>query len=74
MEKVDVEKLVPAYLLQIQTVGEALSDGRVPLEFVADADVKDIVYVDAAFIAKYAPAAGGYYVMCTNGVGMYSPG
>lgn len=72
MEKVNVEKLVPAYLLQIQTVGEALSDGRVPLEFVSDADVKDIVYVDAAFIAKYAPAPGGYYIMCTNGVGMYS--
>lgn len=71
MVKVDIEKLVPVFLLKIATVTATDSSGAV-LTFEEGQDISDPVTVDAAYVTKYSPQAGGYYVMCSNGVGMYS--
>ena len=70
MKNTDINKLVPAFILPISSVTET-EEGAV-LTFAEGSDVTDPITVPPEFIAKYSPKAGGYYIMCTNGVGMYS--
>lgn len=70
MKTVDIDKLVPAFILPIASVTEA--DGGYVLTFTEDSDISDPITVPAEYVAKYSPKPGGYYIMCTNGVGMYS--
>ncbi|MBZ7441713.1 hypothetical protein FMK91_05725 [Klebsiella grimontii] len=72
MNKVDVEKLVPVFLLKISSVEEYAESGKCVLSFEPGQDIKDQIIVSEEYINKYSPNVGGYYIMCSNGVGMYS--
>lgn len=72
MNKVDVEKLVPVYLLKISSIEEYAESGKYVLSFEPGQDITDQIIVSDEYINKYSPKVGGYYIMCSNGVGMYS--
>lgn len=71
MAKVDIEKINPVFALRIATVGE-VKDGQCTLTMESGQDVSDPVVVTEEYIQKYDPQPGGYYIMCENGVGLYS--
>ncbi|HFU6581374.1 TPA: hypothetical protein ACYVCC_000006 [Klebsiella pneumoniae] len=71
MAKVDLEKIIPVFALRIATIGEII-DGQCILTIESGQDVSDPVVVTEEYIQKYAPQPGGYYIMCVNGVGLYS--
>lgn len=71
MAKVDLEKIIPVFALRIATVGE-VKDGQCTLTLESGQDVSDPVVVTEEYIQKYDPQPGGYYIMCSNGTGLYS--
>ncbi|AZR62139.1 hypothetical protein ELE18_07060 [Klebsiella quasipneumoniae] len=72
MNKVDVEKLVPVYLLKISSIEEYTESRKYVLSFEPGQDITDQIIVNEEYINRYSPKVGGYYIMCSNGVGMYS--
>ena len=70
--KIDVEKLVPAFLLKIADIKPGNEADTYVFTFEPGQAVEDPLIVPAAFYDKYSPKVGGYYIMCTNGVGLYS--
>ncbi|MGQ9044990.1 hypothetical protein [Klebsiella pneumoniae] len=71
MAKVDLEKIIPVFALRIANVGD-VTDGQCTLTIEGGQDVSDPVVVTEEYIQKYNPQPGGYYIMCVNGVGLYS--
>ncbi|HBX8732022.1 TPA: hypothetical protein MII57_13540 [Klebsiella pneumoniae] len=71
MAKVDLEKMIPVFALRIANVGD-VTDGQCTLTIEGGQDVSDPVVVTEEYIQKYNPQPGGYYIMCSNGVGLYS--
>ncbi|CAK1257385.1 unknown function [Klebsiella phage vB_Kpn_K24PH164C1] len=71
MTKVDFDKITPVFALRIASVGDIV-DGQCTLTLESGQDVSDPIVVPAEYVHKYSPEPGGYYIMCTNGVGMYS--
>lgn len=66
-----VEKITPVFALKIASVGEIV-DGQCTLTLESGQEVSDPVVVAEEYVQKYDPQPGGYYIMCENGVGLYS--
>lgn len=71
MKKVDVEKIVPVFALEISDIVNN-EDGTATLTFVDGSDINDKITIPSEYIQKYSPKIGGFYIMCSNGVGLYS--
>lgn len=67
----NVEKITPVFALKIANVGEIV-DGQCTLTLESGQEVSDPVVVSEEYVQKYDPQPGGYYIMCENGIGMYS--
>lgn len=67
------EKITPVFALKIAGVS-AVVDGQCTLTLESGQEVSDPLVVSEAYIHKYNPEPGGYYIMCENGLGLYSPG
>lgn len=65
------EKITPVFALKIASVGEIV-DGQCTLTLESGQEVSDPVVVSEEYVQKYDPQPGGYYIMCENGIGMYS--
>lgn len=71
MANVDPEKITPVFALRIASIGE-VANGQCTLTLESGQDVSDPVVVTEKYLQKYDPQPGGYYIMCSNGVGLYS--
>lgn len=67
----NVEKITPVFALKIANVGEIV-DGQCTLTLESGQEVSDPVVVSEEYVQKYDPQPGGYYIMCENGIGLYS--
>ena len=63
--------LVPAYAIRIKAVTD-IDGGFAVITPDDEQEITDPITVTAAFIEKYNPQPGGYYIMCVNGVGLYA--
>lgn len=66
-----VEKITPVFALKIASVGD-VTDGQYTLTLESGQEVSDPVVVTEEYVQKYDPQPGGYYIMCENGIGLYS--
>ena len=71
MYKTDFEKITPVFALKIASVGD-VTDGQCTLTLESGQDVSDHIVVTEEYAQKYDPQPGGYYIMCENGIGLYS--
>ena len=67
----NVEKITPVFALKIASVSE-VTDGQCTLTLESGQEVSDPVVVSEEYMQKYDPQPGGYYIMCENGIGLYS--
>lgn len=67
----NVEKITPVFALKIASVGEIV-DGQCTLTLESGQEVSDPIVVSEEYVQKYDPQPGGYYIMCENGIGLYS--
>lgn len=67
----NVEKITPVFALKIASVGE-VTDGQCTLTLESGQEVSDPIVVSEEYVQKYDPQPGGYYIMCENGIGLYS--
>lgn len=65
--------LIPAYAIIIKSISD-VDGGFAVITPDNEQEITDPITVTAAFVEKYNPQPGGYYVMCVNGVGLYSGG
>jgi len=63
--------LIPAYAIKIKSISD-VDGGFAVITPDNEQEITDPITVTAAFVEKYNPQPGGYYVMCVNGVGLYS--
>ncbi|MET6621177.1 hypothetical protein WH002_03630 [Klebsiella michiganensis] len=63
--------LVPAYVIRIKAVTD-IDGGFAVITPDDEQEITDPITVTAAFVEKYNPLPGGYYIMCVNGVGLYA--
>lgn len=63
--------LVPACAIKIKSITN-IDGGFAVITPDDEQEITDPITVTAAFVEKYKPQPGGYYVMCVNGVGLYS--
>lgn len=63
--------LIPVYAIKIKSITN-VDGGFATITPEDDQEITDPITVTAAFVEKYSPKSGGYYVMCVNGVGLYS--
>lgn len=68
---ISFEKITPVFALKIASVGE-ITDGQCTLTLESGQEVSDPVVVPEEYVQKYDPQPGGYYIMCENGLGLYS--
>lgn len=69
--EISFEKIIPVFALKIASVGE-ITDGQCTLTLESCQEVLDPVVVSEEYVQKYDPQPGGYYIMCENGLGLYS--
>lgn len=67
----NVEKNTQVFELKIASVGD-ITDGQCTLTLESGQEVSDPVVVSEEYVQKYDPQPGGYYIMCENGLGLYS--
>lgn len=65
--------LIPAFIIKIKSVTDVI-DGQATITPEPGQEITDPITVTAAFVEKFSPQAGGYYIMCEGGVGLYSEG
>jgi len=63
--------LVPAYAIKIKSITN-IDGGFAVITPDDEQEITDPITVTAAFVEKFNPQPGGYYIMCVNGVGLYS--
>lgn len=63
--------LIPAYVIRIKSI-TADDGGFAVITPDDEQEITNPITVTAAFVEKYNPQPGGYYVMCEGGVGLYS--
>lgn len=63
--------LVPAYAIKIKSITN-IDGGFAVITPDDEQEITDPITVTAAFVEKFSPQPGGYYIMCVNGVGLYS--
>lgn len=63
--------LVPAYAIKIKSLTN-VDGGFAVITPDDEQEITDPITVTAAFVEKFNPQPGGYYIMCVNGVGLYS--
>ena len=71
MYKTDFDKITPAFALKIAGVS-AVVEGQCTLTLEGGQEVSDPLVVSEEYVKKYDPQPGGYYIMCENGLGLYS--
>lgn len=65
------DSITPVYAIKIGSITEP--EGGFSVITPADGDeFKDKVTVTEAFVKKYTPTPGGYYILCEGGIGLYS--
>ena len=69
--EISFEKIIPVFALKIASVGD-VTDGQCTLTLESGQEVSDPVVVSEEYMQKYDPQPGGYYIMCENGLGLYS--
>lgn len=67
----NVEKIIPVFALKIASISN-ITDGQCTLTLESGQEISDPIVVTEEYVKKYAPQIGGYYIMCENGVGLYS--
>ncbi|WP_142478416.1 hypothetical protein [Klebsiella oxytoca] len=63
--------LIPAYAIKIKSLTN-IDGGFAVITPDDEQEITDPITVTAAFVEKFNPQPGGYYIMCVNGVGLYS--
>ena len=63
--------LIPAYAIKIKSLTN-IDGGFAVITPDDEQEISDPITVTAAFVEKFNPQPGGYYIMCVNGVGLYS--
>lgn len=67
----DSNVLMPVFALRIKSISK-VDGGFATITPDDDQPITDIITVTESFIEKYKPQAGGYYIMCEGGAGLYS--
>ncbi|HBX7749471.1 TPA: hypothetical protein MIG23_03310 [Klebsiella pneumoniae] len=63
--------LIPAYAVKIRAISD-VDGGFTVITPDNEQEITDPITVTAAFMEKFKPQPGGYYIMCEGGVGLYS--
>ena len=63
--------LIPVFAIKIESVTN-VENGQAIITPEPGQEIKDPITVTAAFVEKFNPQAGGYYIMCEGGAGLYS--
>ena len=63
--------LIPAYAVKIRAISD-VDGGVAVITPDNEQEITDPITVTAAFMEKFKPQPGGYYIMCEGGVGLYS--
>ncbi len=63
--------IIPVFAIKIGSITNVIN-GQVTITPEEGQKIADPITVTAAFVEKYNPQVGGYYIMCEGGLGMYS--
>lgn len=63
--------LIPVFAIKIESVTNVVN-GLATITPEPGQEITDPITVMAAFMEKFKPQPGGYYIMCEGGVGLYS--
>ncbi|HBR1869614.1 TPA: hypothetical protein L9M61_005398 [Klebsiella pneumoniae] len=63
--------LIPVFAIKIESVTN-VANGQATITPEPGQEITDPITVTAAFMEKFKPQPGGYYIMCEGGVGLYA--
>lgn len=63
--------IIPVYAIKIAEIS-SVEGGFAVITPAADQVITDPITVTEAFVNAFSPKVGGLYIMCENGVGLYS--
>lgn len=63
--------LIPVFAIKIKSVTNVVN-GQATITPEPGQEITDPITVTEAFMEKFKPQPGGYYIMCEGGVGLYS--
>ncbi|HGK4179553.1 TPA: hypothetical protein ACJ2PQ_003695 [Klebsiella pneumoniae] len=61
----------PVFAIKIKSI-TAVDGGFATITPEDGQEVTDLISVTEEFVEKHNPQAGGYYIMCEDGMGLYS--